>query len=63
WKWNGLLAGFNPLSTEEVTTALRGNSDVGNLLYDWLVNISALDKDALGNDRGAAWTPGAYQAQ
>ena len=63
WKWNGLLAGFNPLSTEEVTTALRGNSDVGNLFYDWLVNISALDKDALGNDRGAAWTPGAYQAQ
>lgn len=63
WKWNGLLAGFNPLSTEEVSTALRSNSDVGNLFYDWLVNISALDKDALGNDRGAAWTPGAYQAQ
>lgn len=63
WKWNGTLSGFNPLSTEEVTTALRSNSDVGNLFYDWLVNISALDKDALGNDRGAAWTPGAYQAQ
>lgn len=29
--------------------------------YEWLESIGALGKDALGNSRGSAWWPGAYQ--
>jgi hypothetical protein len=35
--------------------------ELGTAFYNWLVEIGAVGKDALGTDRGAAWWPGAYQ--
>ena len=41
--------------------AYIGDKTLGEFYYGWLESIGALGKDALGNDRGDAWWPGAYQ--
>ena len=41
--------------------AYIGDNTLGEFYYGWLESIGALGKDALGNDRGDAWWPGAYQ--
>ena len=41
--------------------AYIGDNTLGEFYYAWLTEIGALGKDALGNDRGDAWWPGAYQ--
>ena len=41
--------------------AYIGDKTLGEFYYEWLESIGALGKDALGNDRGDAWWPGAYQ--
>lgn len=41
--------------------AYIGDKTLGEFYYAWLTEIGAIGKDALGNDRGDAWWPGAYQ--
>ena len=47
-------------------TVKNGNTivtdELGTAFYSWLSEIGAIGKDALGSSRGAAWWPGAYQA-
>ncbi len=44
-----------------VCAKIYGNT-VGQAFYQWLTEIGAVGKDAAGTERGAAWWPGAYQA-
>ena len=72
YAWNGPEASaFEKMTPTGFETAVKGitlnngntrvNGEVGPAFYAWLQEIGALGKDALGNDRGAAWWPGAYQ--
>lgn len=63
YRWNGQVKGFSGIDADDMATALRSNSDVGDLFYNWLVSEDVFDKDALGVTRTGTWTPGAYQAQ
>ena len=72
YKWNGPAASFAKMTPEAFETALKsvtvknGNTivtdELGTAFYGWLTEIGAVGKDALGTSRGAAWWPGAYQA-
>ena len=72
YKWNGPAASFAKMTPEAFETALKsvtvknGNTivtdELGTAFYAWLTEIGAVGKDALGTSRGAAWWPGAYQA-
>lgn len=62
YRWSGVYKTFVPLSAAEVVTAMGSNPDVGDLFTKWLSAENRLYRDALGNDRGDKWTPGAYQA-
>lgn len=61
FKWPGKVNGFSGVDKTFVQTSINSNSDIGDLFYLWLEEIQAFDKDALGNTRTGAWTPGAYQ--
>ena len=71
YTWNGPASGFAKMSPSEFETALKSvtvnngntviNGELGTAFYNWLSEIGAIGKDALGNNRGAAWWPGAYQ--
>ena len=73
YKWNGPAAEFAKMDASAFETALKsvkvdiGNTivtgELGTAFYNWLVEIGAVGKDALGTDRGAAWWPGAYQGK
>ena len=74
--WNGPSSSFTKMAASDfenkVKDALDVNLDayngyldgntVGQAFYQWLTEIGAVGKDAAGTERGAAWWPGAYQA-
>ena len=72
YTWNGPAAGFTKMTPGAFETALKAvtvkngntviNGGIGEAFYAWLTEIGAVGKDALGTSRGAAWWPGAYQA-
>ena len=72
YKWDGPAASFAKMTPAAFETALKsvtvknGNTivtdELGTAFYAWLTEIGAVGKDALGTSRGAAWWPGAYQA-
>ena len=72
YKWTGPAEGFTKMTPEAFETALKGitvkngnaiiTEELGTAFYSWLSEIGAIGKDALGTARGAAWWPGAYQA-
>ena len=72
YKWNGPADSFTKMTPAAFETALKGinvkngntiiDGELGTAFYNWLNEIGALGKDALGNSRGSAWWPGAYQA-
>ena len=72
YSWNGPEAGFTKMTPAAFETALKGitvkngntviKDELGTAFYSWLSEIGAIGKDALGTSRGAAWWPGAYQA-
>ena len=72
YTWNGPVEGFTKMTAEGFETAVKsvnvnmGNTiidgELGTAFYSWLSEIGAIGKDALGTARGAAWWPGAYQA-
>ena len=70
--WNGPDASFGKTDATAFETAVKavtvdngnavlGGTTVGAAFYDWLVSIGTIGKDAIGNGRGTAWWPGAYQ--
>ena len=75
YAWNGPDASFTKMTPTAFETAVKNSLDVklndfnayigdkslGEFYYGWLTEIGAVGKDALGNDRGASWWPGAYQ--
>ncbi len=74
--WNGPASGFNKMASSDFETKVKealnvnltafnaymGGKTVGEVYYAWLTEIGAVGKDAAGTARGAAWWPGAYQA-
>ena len=72
YTWDGPAAGFTKMTPDAFETALKAvtvnngntviNGGIGEAFYAWLTEIGAVGKDALGTSRGAAWWPGAYQA-
>ena len=73
--WNGPSDGFTKMAASDFETIIKssldnqissntylGGSTLGEAFYAWLTEIGAVGKDALGTSRGAAWWPGAYQA-
>ena len=71
YTWNGPASEFAKMTPAEFETALKSitvnngntviNGPLGPAFYNWLSEIGALGKDALGNSRGSAWWPGAWQ--
>ena len=75
YTWKGPDDTFTKITPTEFETAVKasmdkkftdfnayiGDNTIGEFYYAWLTEIGALGKDALGNDRGDAWWPGAYQ--
>lgn len=62
--WDGTtgLDGFTKCTLQNVETAIRSNTVIGQDFWTWLVSIGATDKDVRGVTRntGAMW-PGSYQ--
>lgn len=55
---------FTPATLGTVKNAIKNTTGVGQLFYDWLEGIGALDKDIMGRSRGssdaALQSPGSY---
>lgn len=53
---------FTPASATYVNNAIRNTNGVGELFYNWLDSIGALDKDIMGRDRNTEnRAPGSYE--
>ena len=75
YTWGGPADTFSKMTAGQFEAAVKDNLDskfnnfnayigsktLGEFYYEWLESIGALGKDALGNSRGSAWWPGAYQ--
>ena len=55
---------FTPATLGTVKNAIKNTTGVGQLFYDWLEGIEALDKDIMGRSRGSSdsdlQSPGSY---
>ena len=51
---------FVPASRAYVKKAIKNTNGIGELFYNWLESIGALDVDIMGRSRGAVMTPGSY---